>query len=148
MRQSSLKVHAGSTRSRLIAEHAALAHERRENLQARLLREAMPLAHAAQLTGSSEGHLRRLVASGDAIAVAVEGRLLLPTWQLRANAVAPVVPGVRRLVRAFPGDIMMLHCWVTRASADLGGDAPATALQRGQVDVVASLAASIGAAGR
>ena len=148
MRQSSLNYHERSDTARVIAHHAEAARSRRDEQRRRTLNASVSLRDAASITGSSEAHLHRLVAAGDALAVSADNRLLLPEWQLRQNALSPVVKGIRRLADSFPGDAAALHCWATRAHPDLRGASPAQALQDDRSDIVISLARAIGAAGR
>jgi len=148
MRPSSLNHHEESDTACVIDHHAETARARRDEQRRRTLNASVPLRDAASITGSSEAHLHRLIATGDALAVSADNRLLLPVWQLRRNAVSPVVKGIRRLAGSFPGDAAALHCWATRTNPDLRGVSPAQALQDDRSDIVISLARAIGAAGR
>lgn len=95
--------------------------------------------------------------SDQAVTDALEGRRLLgfrrgrrwliPAWQLDAEAERGVLPGLREVQQAFPGGVVALSAWVSKASSDLKGASPREALVRGQVAEVVEVARNLTAAG-
>lgn len=67
----------------------------------------------------------------------------LPRWQFSADAPRGVLPGLRELIDIFPAGVVALSRWVQTESSDLGGLAPAAALQRGRVAEVVQLARAL-----
>jgi hypothetical protein len=74
-------------------------------------------------------------------------RWLIPAWQLDAEAERGVLPGLGAVQQAFPGGVVALSAWVSKASVDLAGASPREALTRGQVAEVIEVARNLTAAG-
>lgn len=104
------------------ATHTALEGAMHDALSGALTRE-----QAAQRLGITPQATSKRVASGGLVALR-RGRVSrLPVWQFYEEG---VLPGLKRVIAAYPGGALSLTHWATSPSPDLDGLTPAQTLTR------------------
>lgn len=115
----------------------------RKDLEVRSLSRA----EVAELLGTSDQAVTDALESRRLLGFRRGRRWLIPAWQLDAEVERGVLPGLGEVQQAFPGGVVALSAWVSKASADLKGASPREALVRGQVSEVVEVARNLTAAG-
>ena len=99
--------------------------------------DALDVKRAAERLHVSSATVDEMIHHGELVAVRLGGVWLLPAWQFTAEG---VLPGVRRVLEAWPGSTVTLSVWACTPSGDLRGRTPAQALEDSDLlDVSAAL---------
>lgn len=127
---------------------AELANLRKEfSARKELEGRSLSRAEVADLLGTSDQAVTDALESRRLLGFRRGRRWLIPAWQLDAEAERGVLPGLAEVQQAFPGGVVALSAWVSKASADLAGASPREALTRGQVAQVVEVARNLTATG-
>jgi hypothetical protein len=127
---------------------AELANLRKEfSARKELEGRSLSRADVADLLGTSGQSVTDALESRRLLGFRRGRRWLIPAWQLDAEAERGVLPGLGEVQLAFPGGVVALSAWVSKASVDLAGASPREALARGQVAEVIEVARNLTAAG-
>lgn len=99
--------------------------QRREQLQVSLSR-----AQAADVLGISAQTVSERVAQHKLVGLKDGREWRFPAWQFTPDNAEAVLPGLGRLVDAFPGGVVSLSRWMTRPNDNFGGRTPAQEMVR------------------
>jgi excisionase family DNA binding protein len=90
-----------------------------------VLASALDIKDAAHRLGVSAPTVHEMVVAGDLAALRLGGVWRLPAWQFGTDR---LLPGVRDLLRNWPGSFLSLSIWACTPSSRLQGRTPAQAL--------------------
>ncbi len=108
---------------------------------------SMRRADVANLLGVSEQSITKQILAGRIIGVKDKGRWAIPQWQLDAGSEDGLLPGIRDLVRVFPGGPVSLSLWAQRSNVEFGDRRPRDILAAHRVDEVIDAVKAMTAAG-
>jgi hypothetical protein len=135
--RSFLMQHAGVSEEQLsgpsLKRATALVEVSEIEGRSRAAADAMTTAEAADVTGIAAANIRRLVGQGRLLSLGLSrsGSHLLPRWQFTEGG--RVLPGLREIVRALPGDYHPLdvEAFMRAPVEELAGRSPAEWLADG-----------------
>lgn len=104
-------------------------------------------AYVANLLGVSEQSITKQILAGRIVGVKDKGRWAIPQWQLDAGSEDGFLPGIRDLVRVFPGGPVSLSLWAQRSNVEFGDQRPRDVLAANRVDEVIDAVKGMTAAG-
>lgn len=108
--------------------------------------QCLTTAEAAELLDVSTGTIGRQLRSQTIVGIRLSRRWLVPMWQFTPEADSGLMPSLKELQEAFPGDGVALSEWVALDNVELDGRAPMDALIGGDDTAVIVAARSTTAA--
>lgn len=102
---------------------------------------------AAELLKVSKQAVLDHLQHGDLVGLREGKRWLLPLWQFEADSERGFLPGIAAVQQAFPGGVVSLSRWITRANPDFAERPPREAMAAGDAGKVADAAKALAAAG-
>lgn len=116
------------------AEEAAELEQANLQLQVEQRREQLNVSftrvQAADMLGISPQTVSEWVAQHRLVGLKDGREWRFPAWQFAPDNSEPVLPGLRRLVDAFPGGVVSLSRWMSRPNDNFGGRTPAQEMVR------------------
>lgn len=116
------------------AEEAAELEQANLQLQVEQRREQLNVSfsrvQAADMLGISPQTVSEWVAQHRLVGLKDGREWRFPAWQFTPDNAEPVLPGLGRLVGAFPGGMVSLSRWMSRPNDNFGGRTPAQEMVR------------------
>jgi hypothetical protein len=114
------------TAERLLRIREREAHIREEHV-ANVIAASLSRRNAAHLLSVNVDTVTRRVYAGRLVGFICRNRWWLPSWQFTSGG---ALPGLQRVIAAWPGDLLSLSDWAVTPAVDLAGQTPAEALSR------------------